>query len=258
LEEARKEEQPVASPYDPYAEQYRRSKEAPFRQHIEEHTLRTLIGPLQGQSALDLACGEGFYSRRLRAWGAATVVGVDLSPSMIDLARRQETTRPRGIRYHVQDVRTLDLGQQFDLVCAAFLFNHAHNFDEFLEMAQAVERHLAPGGRLVAVISRGDQPVSAYPKITKYGFSKSTPGELVEGAPITITFHVDLGDFSIVNPCLFQSTMVRGLTAAGLRQQTWQQPLVSPEGVARFGEEYWKDFIEEPALIFLEARRGDG
>jgi len=25
--------------------------------------------------------------------------------------------------------------------------------------------------------------------------------------------------------------------------------------VAQFGEDYWEDFIEEPALIFLEARR---
>jgi SAM-dependent methyltransferase len=245
----------VGTPYDPFAEQYRQSKEAPFRRHVEQFTLRKLTGPLRGESALDLACGEGHYSRLLRAWGAGTVVGVDLSPGMIDLARRQESAQPLGIRYHAQDVRTLDLGQQFDLVFAAFLFNHAANYDEMREMANAVVRHLAPEGRLVAVISRGDQPVSAYPKITKYGFSKSTPGELVEGAPITITFHVALGDFSVVNPCLYQSTMVRGLTDAGLRQQTWQQPLVSPEGIAQFGADYWRDFIEEPALIFLEARR---
>jgi SAM-dependent methyltransferase len=245
----------VDTPYDPFAQQYRRSKDAPFRLHVEQYTLRKLTGALQGESALDLACGEGFYSRLLRSWGAGRVVGVDLSPNMIELAQRQETAQPLGIRYHVQDVRTLDLGQQFDLVFAAFLFNHARNLDEFLEMARAVVRHLAPEGRLVGVISRGDQPVSAYPKITKYGFSKSTPGELVEGAPITITFHVDLGDFSVVNTCLYQSTMERGLTAEGLRQQTWQQPLVSAEGVAQFGEEYWKDFLEEPALIFLEARR---
>jgi SAM-dependent methyltransferase len=236
-------------------EQYRRSKDAPFRRHVEQYTLRTLTGPLHGESVLDLACGEGHYSQLLRAWGAGTVVGVDLSPQMIELARRQETAQPLGIAYHVQDVCTLDLGQQFDLILAAFLFNHARNYDEFLEMAGAVVRNLAPAGRLVAVISRGDQPVSAYPKITKYGFSKSTPGELVEGAPVTITFHVDLGDFSIVNTCLYQSTMMRCFTAAGLRQQSWQQPLVSPEGVAQFGEDYWKDFIEEPALIFVEARR---
>jgi SAM-dependent methyltransferase len=244
----------VGSPYDPFAEHYRRSKDAPFRRHVERYTLRKLTGPLQGESVLDLACGEGHYSRLLRIWGASAVVGVDLSPTMIELAHRQEAAQPLGICYHTLDVRTLDLGRQFDLVFAAFLFNHAHDFDEFLQMARAVVRHLAPEGRLVAVISRGDQPVSAYPKITKYGFSKSTPGELVEGAPITITFHVDLGDFSIVNPCLYQSTMVRGLTTAGLRLQTWQPPLVSPEGADRFGEDYWKDFIEEPALIFLEAR----
>jgi SAM-dependent methyltransferase len=245
----------VATPYDLVAEQYRRSKEAPFRQHVEEYTLRQLIGPLDGESALDLACGEGFYSRRLRAWGAGSVVGVDLSPNMIELACRQESVQSLGIRYYVQDACALDLGQQFDLILAAFLFNHARNYGEFLAMARAVVRHMAPNGRLVAVISRGDQPVSAYPNITKYGFSKSTPGELVEGAPITITFHVGLGDFSIVNTCLYQSTMVRGLTTAGLGQQTWQHPLVSPEGVAQFGMEYWKDFIEEPALIFLKARR---
>jgi SAM-dependent methyltransferase len=245
----------VDSPYDPVAEQYRRSKLAPFRQHVEQYTLRKLTGPLHGESALDLACGEGYYSRLLKSWGAGTVVGVDVSPNMIELARQQETAQPLGIRYQVQDVCALDLGRQFELVVAAFLFNHAHNRDEFLEMARAVVRHLTPDGRLVAVISRGDQPVSAYPKITKYGFSKSTPGELVEGAPITITFHVDTGDFSVVNTCLNQSTMVGGFTAAGLRQQLWQPPLVSPEGLAQFGEDYWHDFIEEPALLFVEARR---
>ena len=85
----------------------------------------------------------------------------------------------------------------------------------------------------------------------------SASGVRAQDAPgaAHLGFHVDLGDFSVVNTCLYQSTMVRGLTAAGLRQQTWQQPLVSPEGVAQFGEEYWKDFIEEPALIFLEAHR---
>ena len=38
-------------------------------------------------------------------------------------------------------------------------------------------------------------------------------------------------------------------------QQAWQPPQVSPEGLAQFGEDYWNDFLEEPALIFVEARR---
>lgn len=80
------------TPYDPFAEQYRRSKEAPFRKHVEQYTVRRLTGPLQGESALDLACGEGFYSRLLKAWGAGRVVGVDMSPNMIELARPQRAS----------------------------------------------------------------------------------------------------------------------------------------------------------------------
>jgi toxoflavin synthase len=41
-------------------------------------------------SVLDLACGEGFYTRLLRQTGAGRVVGVDLSAGMIALARQEE------------------------------------------------------------------------------------------------------------------------------------------------------------------------
>src|SRR5262249_41583593 len=147
VESARKEERFVDTPYDPFAEHYRRSKDAPFRHHVEKYTLRKLTGSIQGESALDLACGEGFYTRLLKSWGAGAVVGAAMSPAMIHLARRQEAAQPLGIRYHIEDVRALDLEQQFDLVFAAFLFNHARDYEEFLEMAQAVVRHLAPEGR---------------------------------------------------------------------------------------------------------------
>ena len=39
---------------------------------------------------LDVACGEGFYTRMIRERGAARVTGIDLSQGMIDLARKQE------------------------------------------------------------------------------------------------------------------------------------------------------------------------
>jgi ubiquinone/menaquinone biosynthesis C-methylase UbiE len=40
---------------------------------------------------LDLACGEGFYTRRIKQRDAARVVGVDVSQPMIELARAEET-----------------------------------------------------------------------------------------------------------------------------------------------------------------------
>ena len=49
-----------------------------------------LIGDVAGKSVVDLACGEGFYTRRIRQAGAKRVLGVDLSEGMIELARKQE------------------------------------------------------------------------------------------------------------------------------------------------------------------------
>ena len=48
------------------------------------------LGDVNGKRALDVACGEGHYSRLLRQAGAEEVVGIDISERMIDLARASE------------------------------------------------------------------------------------------------------------------------------------------------------------------------
>jgi 2-polyprenyl-3-methyl-5-hydroxy-6-metoxy-1,4-benzoquinol methylase len=50
----------------------------PSREHIEAYTLRRLLGDLTGLSVLDLTCGTGLFTRTMRRWGAARVLGVDL------------------------------------------------------------------------------------------------------------------------------------------------------------------------------------
>ncbi|MDZ7699208.1 MAG: class I SAM-dependent methyltransferase [Deltaproteobacteria bacterium] len=106
--------------YDPIAEQYGRSKYQPWRTHIETFTLMHLIGDVTGKTVVDLACGEGFYTRMIKNKGAATVVGVDLSGGMIRLARDQEAKQRLGIEYRLGDARTLVLEEQKDLAIAAF------------------------------------------------------------------------------------------------------------------------------------------
>lgn len=87
----------MAADYDTIAQQYKKSKELPFRLHIEAYTFFNLLGDLGGKSLLDLACGEGFYTRQFKQKGAARVVGVDNSEKMIELARQQEASEPLSI-----------------------------------------------------------------------------------------------------------------------------------------------------------------
>ncbi|MCY4545992.1 MAG: hypothetical protein OXD39_12205 [Gemmatimonadetes bacterium] len=61
--------QPAESEYDAIAGAYKDSKQLSFRKYIEEYTLFETLGDIGGVKALDLACGEGFYTRKLKLAG---------------------------------------------------------------------------------------------------------------------------------------------------------------------------------------------
>ena len=88
----RTHEQKVRNPlmsaqYDGIADAYKRTKTSPLREHVEAYSFLRMLGDLQGLRVLDLACGDGFYTRAIAAAGAAEVVGVDISADMLTLAR---------------------------------------------------------------------------------------------------------------------------------------------------------------------------
>jgi 2-polyprenyl-3-methyl-5-hydroxy-6-metoxy-1,4-benzoquinol methylase len=60
---------------------------------------------------IDIASGEGFYTRMIRQRGAAKVTGVDLSEKMIGLARASEAQQRLGIDYIVGDERDLGVAR---------------------------------------------------------------------------------------------------------------------------------------------------
>src|SRR5437868_5425999 len=108
----------MSTDYDLIAGQYKKAKRQSWRMYVEHFTLFELLGDLRGKAVLDLACGEGFFTRYLRQAGARRVVGVDLSQRMIDLAREEEARCSLGLEYKVGDVKTLRLGERFDVVSA--------------------------------------------------------------------------------------------------------------------------------------------
>src|SRR6516165_2211537 len=164
--------------YDRIAQQYQRAKLQPWRAHIERYTLLRLVGDVAGKTVIDLACGEGYYTRELRRRGAARVVGVDLSQGMIALAEAEEARAPLGIEYRVGDARKLDVSGQFDLVFAAYLLNYAHTAEELTQMCRTVANALKPGGRFVTANSNPAEPTADFSVDRAYGFSRRVDGEL--------------------------------------------------------------------------------
>ena len=133
--------------YDPIAGQYKRAKQQPWRAYVEAYTLMRLIGDPAGKAVIDVACGEGFYTRMIGQRGAAKVTGVDLSEKMIELARASEAKQRLGIDYIVGDGRNLGLAAEYDLAVAAYFLNYAHDRAELKAMCRGIARCLA--GRTV-------------------------------------------------------------------------------------------------------------
>jgi SAM-dependent methyltransferase len=122
MDEERKRfyEQEVAESWDrnadTWAEMVRRGWDV-YREHFNNPAFFRFIGDLRGKRVLDAGCGEG-YNTRLMARAGAGVVGVDISPRMIELAREEEKREPLGIRYEIASFSELGIfpGGSFDAV----------------------------------------------------------------------------------------------------------------------------------------------
>jgi ubiquinone/menaquinone biosynthesis C-methylase UbiE len=238
--------------YDPIAEQYQRSKQQPWRTHVEAFNFMKLIGDPTGKEIIDIACGEGFYTRMLRRRGASRVTGVDLSGKMIALARAAELEQHLGIDYLVADARDLKPANKYDLAVAAYLLNYARDPNELAAMSRAIAGCLRPGGRFVTVNSSPRCDFSSAPSYRKYGFETSVVGKFREGAPITWTFYLEDAQFQIENYFFGIETHENALRAAGFREIHWHSPVLSPEGEAADGSEYWSDLLSQSPIMVLE------
>ena len=241
--------------YDPIAEQYQRSKQAPWRVHIEAHTLLGLVGNLQGLDVLDVACGEGFYTRRLHQQGAARVTGIDLSAGMIALAQEQEQRHALGITYTVVDACDLPYINRFDLVAAAYLLNYAPDRTVLQAMCNGIARSLKPGGRFITVNSSPALHFPSAPSFRRYGFETEIQGPFGEGAPITWRFHLADGPFEIENYYLDTAIHEAALRAAGFSEVRWHAPQLSPAANAVHSADHWNDFMGASPIAFLECVR---
>ncbi len=159
----------MTTDYDPIAEQYRLCKRQEWRVFVEAHTLMEIVGTERG-AALDIACGEGFYTRLLRQRGAARVTGIDLSSQMIELARRQEALLDLGVTYLCGDATRLPPTAEYDLALAAYLLNYAHDRSELQAMCSAIAGVIKPGGRFITV---NCNPERHFPRLRRFGSTDS-------------------------------------------------------------------------------------
>lgn len=108
--------------------------------------------PRGAVDVLEVGCGLGRLTAGLAAGRRRQVTGMDLSPEMIERARRRVGTTP-GVSLLCGDFLELDFGaRRFDCVVSAAALHHMPEDDAVPRMAGL----LRPGGRLVIHDIRSD------------------------------------------------------------------------------------------------------
>ena len=102
-----------------------------------------------GESVLELACGTGRLTIPIAQAGVG-IVGLDLSPSMLEHARAKAKQAGVEIEFVEGDCRSFELGRKFGLIFMAFnSMQHMHDYASQAALFARVRRHLADGGHFV-------------------------------------------------------------------------------------------------------------
>ena len=156
----------IQGPYD-----YVRTRTIAF---IEHENVQTTIEPfIKDARILELACGSGYYTYDFLKWGGKSVLGVDISPVMIEEARRQGNNLKDSIpdvdsktSFIVRDCTKPEAfaGGPFDLVFGAWLLNYAPDRATLTDMFRNISLNLKDGGHFVSVTTVPAEDPAAFIK----------------------------------------------------------------------------------------------
>jgi SAM-dependent methyltransferase len=124
----------ILAPPDEYEE-----TTEPLINAIREHSVNEV------ETLLHLGCGAGGNDYIFRRYYQVT--GIDISEKMLEIARE---LNPEAVYYH-GDMRTIELGELFDVVVAPESIDYMKTEDELYSAIMTAQKHLKPGGLFLVV-----------------------------------------------------------------------------------------------------------
>lgn len=232
---------------------------AVYHRHCQDPVIFQTLGDIRGKSLLDLACGDGFYTRRFkRECGADPVMGIDLSPKSIEQAEAVERREQLGIEYRVGDAVDLELEGRFDIVTAIHLLHYLESGTEIESVLRAIHTLLGDGGHFVTMIANPEFDLSKHDSSdsrTKFGyyFSRAEP----ENGGL-LCFHP--GGFEKERELSFdlrrwQRHFLNEIAVGVGFSVDWYDPFISAAGLSEYGASYFENYLANPQSKLLRLRK---
>lgn len=144
----------VAEWYDEHLEE----SEDSYQKNVIMPNLLRVVDPKKGMTILDVACGQGYFSRAF-ANNGAKVIASDISSELIELAKQKENeagSREKGeanpVEYHVAHSHKLSFASDSS-ADAAVIVLALQNIEHLSETISEISRALKSNGRFVFVLN---------------------------------------------------------------------------------------------------------
>lgn len=229
-----------------------RRKEQNSNDLIIDPALAALLPDLSGKTVLDLGCGDGKHCADFIVRGAKTVVGIDISEKMLQIAQTQNANDAiRYIKMSMTDIAGLQ--ETFDFIYSNMAF---HYIEDFAAFAKTLFNILNPGGLL---LFSQEHPVITATMDGKGHFNKSLSGKKlsyvfsdygIPGERVTRWF-VD----GVVKYHRRISDILNALTSAGFVIESVEEPLPEKWVIEKYPA--YADELIKPTFLIVKARKED-
>ncbi|EGS8239992.1 class I SAM-dependent methyltransferase, partial [Enterococcus faecalis] len=114
----------------------------------EWETLKKMLPDFKGKRVLDLGCGYGWHCIYAMENGASSVVGVDISHKMLEVAKGK--THFPQIEYECCAIEDVDFPEEsFDVILSSLAFHYVADYENLIKK---IYRMLKAGGNLVFTV----------------------------------------------------------------------------------------------------------
>jgi len=247
----------VAEWYDEHLE----GSDDSFQKNVIMPNLLRVVDPKKGMTILDVACGQGYFSRAF-ADNGAKVIASDISAELIELAQKNPAADSKAVEYHVSSADLLSYAADVS-ADAAVIVLALQNIENLNGTVSEVSRTLKSGGRFIFVLNHpafripqnsswqwDEKESRQYRRIDSYMSDSQieidmTPGEKDQSKKkSTVSFHRPLQVY-------FKALNKAGLSVTKLEE--WISHRKSQKGPRAAEEDRTRKEI--PMFLCIEARK---
>ncbi len=241
----------VAGWYDDLLE----TDESTYQKTLILPNLIRLLEIKKGETILDLACGQGFFSRELHKAGAK-VMGLDISEELVKIAQKSS---PKEIQFFVSSADKLALIKDGS-VDKITLILAVQNIENVKDTFSECTRVLKPSGSFYIVMNH---PAFRVPKKSSWGWDEknSIQYRRIESYLFESKIEIDMhpGERKMEKTVSFHRPLqyyFKNLSKAGLcvvALEEWNSNKTSNSGPRARAENLARKEI--PLFLFLEAKK---